>query len=301
MLCLRVLAATLLQLQFHRVACAAAVRTPQSVSCSTIDGGGLFVTWSAASAASVKQAEVDVYSVVVGDATRAAANPFGWVTTAATNVTIHSHLKETAWVKVRAHVDGIGGFGNDTLWSDYSAPATCHPAGPSADADALPPPVDTSTNIASPTRFQRMYRITETLGLQGAFRPPDFLRDHNSADLLGSASFLTWAVLEGLMSTTGNISTATITEYCVEMVDQPYAAYMSCVPGGNYTWNNVPKFQAVDNETCYCAKGDDRYITHRDMCTNASTTMPPSLEKAAHWMIVSRSGSLRSEPEGQAA
>ena len=60
------------------------------------------------------------------------------------------------------------------------------------------------------------------------------------------------------------------------MADQPWAVYMSCVPGGKYTWQNVPRFQAVDNETCYCAKGDDRHILKRDMCTNVSK---PSYER----------------------
>lgn len=272
----------LVQLQLHRGASVAAVPAPHSLSCSsTFDGDGrrvgLFVTWPAVDRA-------DVYSVVVGDGSRATANPFGWLTATATNVTIHNgwvgQLSDTAWVKVRAHIDGIGGVGNDTLWSEYSPVATCHSTEPSADPGGLLPLTATSKSIAPPTRFQRMYRITETLGLEGAFRPPDFLRDHNSADMLGSASFLTWAVLEGLMSTTDNVSTATITEYCVEMLDRPYAAYMSCVPGGNYTWNNVPRFQAVDNETCYCAKGDDRYITHRDMCTNTSASTPPYLRES---------------------
>lgn len=266
----------LVHFPLHGAASDTVVPTPQSVSCATVDGVGLCVSWQA-----VKHAGIDVYSVVVGDASRATDNPFGWITTTATNVTIRNHQSnDTAWVKVRAHVDGIGGYGNDTLWSKYSVLVSCHAAALSAKASATVPNIVTSTSVLHPTRFQRMYRITETLGLEGTFQSPDFLRDHNSADLLGSASFLTWAVLEGLMSTTDNVSTSTITEYCVEMVDQPYAAYMSCVPGGNYTWNDVPRFQAVDNETCYCAKGDDRYITHRDMCTNNSAPTPPYLRES---------------------
>ena len=103
-----------------------------------------------------------------------------------------------------------------TLWSNFSVPVQCVAAAAArpAAAEAAEAAQVARRRGATPTRFQRIYRITETLGLQGAFRPPDFLRDHNSADSLGSASFLTFAVLQGLMSTTDNVSAATITEYC---------------------------------------------------------------------------------------
>ena len=221
------------------------------------------VTWAAVAGA-------DLYDLEYGDAGVSTANPVAMCTSIGTSANITGLTPNVMyWFKVRAHVDGIGGYGNDTLWSVFSPTAKCmtialRPSPARAVAVGLPPSTQTKT------RYQLIYRITETLGLSGAYRPPDFLRDHNSADALGSASFLTWAVLQGLMSTSQSVNISTITEYCVEMVAQPWAAYMSCVPGGNYTWAKVPRFQAVDSETCYCAKGDDRYITHRDMCTNVT-------------------------------
>ena len=108
-----------------------------------------------------------------------------------------------------------------------------------------------------------MYRISETVGMPHTdFVAPDFLRDHNSADLLGSASFLSWARVQGLMSDSTSINQSTVAEYCVEYAsapnpwprgvldgDQAFAELLSCVPGGNYTWAHTPTYQAVDNET----------------------------------------------------
>ena len=49
------------------------------------------------------------------------------------------------WIKVRAHVDGIGGYGNDMLWSSFSAAVNCSAgqspkplAPPSADVPEYP-------------------------------------------------------------------------------------------------------------------------------------------------------------------
>ena len=215
------------------------IDAPSGASC-TATAGSVAADWQLVEGS-------DLYDVAYADLSRPHSNPFGWVTSTSPRVNITGLDSSTAyWIKVRAHVDGIGGYGNDMLWSSFSAAVNCS-AGQSPKP--LAPPSDPEAITGAPqTRFQRIYRITETLGLAGAYRPPDYLRDHNSADSLGSASFLTWAVLQGLMSTTESVNISTITEYCVEMVDQPWAAYMSCVPGGNYTWANVPRFQAVDNE-----------------------------------------------------
>ena len=96
------------------------------------------------------------------------------------------------------------------------------------------------------------------------------------------------------MSKSDSVNISTITEYCVEYADAPnpvsrglngaqgFAELLSCPPGGNYTWcdrpagdapavlshsnrsnltppggagrEHLPRFQAVDKETCYCAK-----------------------------------------------
>ena len=50
--------------------------------------------------------------------------------------------------------------------------------------------------VGGGAKWVKMYRITETVDLELAYPPPDYLRDHNSADAIGSASFLTWAVVE---------------------------------------------------------------------------------------------------------
>ena len=193
-------------------AAAAALAPPQGVVCRP--GGGDVPTVSLGWA---PLPAPDIYDVEYGTPDRNPANPCGWRTTANATTTIGG-LRHGGkyWFKVRAHVDGIGGYGNDTLWSNFSVPVQCVAAAGArpAAAEAAEAAQVARRRGATPTRFQRIYRITETLGLQGAFRPPDFLRDHNSADSLGSASFLTFAVLQGLMSTTDNVSAATITEYC---------------------------------------------------------------------------------------
>jgi hypothetical protein len=92
------------------------VRAPTSLTCAVVDGAALSVKW-----APVEHA--DIYSVAIGDASRQPANPFGWRTTTGSNLTIHDTASHTVpaaaaaaaaaspWVKVRAHVDGIGGYG----------------------------------------------------------------------------------------------------------------------------------------------------------------------------------------------
>ena len=206
------------------VAAAATLAPPRGVACRPPGGavpavslgsqaepaapGSVSLGWAPLLAA-------DIYDVEYGTPDRDPANPFGWRTTANATTTIGG-LRHGGryWFKVRAHVDGIGGYGNDSLWSNFSVPVQCVAAAAARPAAAEAAEVTQVVTRPPAARFQRIYRITETLGLHGAFRPPDFLRDHNSADSLGSASFLTFAVLQGLMSTTDNVSAATITEYC---------------------------------------------------------------------------------------
>ena len=206
------------------VAAAATLAPPRGVACRPPGGavpavslgsqaepaapGSVSLGWAPLLAA-------DIYDVEYGTPDRNPANPCGWRTTANATTTIGG-LRHGGkyWFKVRAHVDGIGGYGNDTLWSNFSVPVQCVAAAAARPAAAEAAEVTQVVTRPPAARFQRIYRITETLGLHGAFRPPDFLRDHNSADSLGSASFLTFAVLQGLMSTTDNVSAATITEYC---------------------------------------------------------------------------------------
>jgi hypothetical protein len=109
---------------------------------------------------------------------------------------------------------------------------------------------------AAGRRYATMYRITENGAKSGG--TVDFLSSHNSADAngsfattptdgdpsslhfdplpmlssaTGSAAFLTFAFAGGDDHTLNTLNLSTVTQYCVEMVDEPWADYVSCAMG----------------------------------------------------------------------
>jgi len=131
-----------------------------------------------------------------------------------------------------------------------------------------------------------IYRISE---FQTGFATPDFLGSHDSADLNGSASFLTFAELTLLSQQDFNHTT--ITEYCV-IATAPPADYASCPYGNEPAW--------YPNKTCFCETSIDRLIMHIDVCAPCGATScgalpcpcPPTTDSEAWQRVWSSNTSL---------
>ena len=195
---------------------------PTSVVCANASASSITVAVAFAGAASMLDVQISLPPRALG---------FGAVTSlpaaagAATLVTVRGLRPSTAYaLRARrgAWRDELR-QGNWSQWSEFGAAAACKTAAATAAAAVGGAGGERARRPrGGGSLFHRMYRISEVVGLPTTpFAPPDFLRDHNSADALGSASFLSWARVEGLMSMSGSVNLSTITEYCVEYSDAP--------------------------------------------------------------------------------
>jgi hypothetical protein len=101
-------------------------------------------------------------------------------------------------------------------------------------------------------KYVKMYRVTSG--------EVDFLSNHNTADIAAQALFMT-----GTESATGafqpfKLDNATVSESCVEMVDVPYADYVSC------NSLHLPKVISPEKkyDFCTCAAYPDLMYARKD-------------------------------------
>ena len=227
---------------------AATVAAAASSPCSGVTLTSLTITFAAAPSA-------DAYHVAFGAAGTDVALPSGAYTTGNASATVGGLKPATSyWFKVRAH-KGTD-VGTDHEWGAWGAVfANC------STAAAGPAPAPQQLSAVATTR---VYRVSEAFGQDPSNRwiPSDFLRNHNSADAAGQATFLTYAEL-ALMAADQQLNSTTITEYCVETA-APMGEYLSCPPGGSRHRGRQLQPGAAE---CFCAHDIDRFIQHKDLCS----------------------------------